>query len=356
LAKTTRLGSPDDSFATSVPPSDIESLCCTAVSRLKHILVRHILPLAISGAALIYVFGYAIDWQSIPEATERANMPLFIAITVLDKIVFFLVWCLVQASMIRRFLAPVPRRQIIAVKGGAELARALNNSVSDAAFFLGIWQLCRVPLQTVVAVTTLPFAAHFLVLLFQGSLALAFVPRGEVQFSAMVGVVMFGWAVVTGFVIARQVGAVDRLYAILRLEGLKDRVNFRDLVPYLGVFATFAVADIAIQGAASRAFGNPIDWIALTAGIPVLYFMMLLPSFANFGTREIVWANVFHGYGDEPSLYAFALWTNVIFLIMHVLIGVLFLNRALALLTDLRRTDLDVESVRHPILRDALDP
>ena len=35
-------------------------------------------------------------------------MPLFIAITVLDKIIFFLVWCLVQASMIRRFLAPVP--------------------------------------------------------------------------------------------------------------------------------------------------------------------------------------------------------------------------------------------------------
>lgn len=326
------------------------------MSQLNRVLVRHILPLAVSGAALIYVFGYAIDWQAIPDATERANMPLFIAITILDKIVFFLVWTLVQASMVRRFLEPVPRRQIIAVKGGAELARALNNSISDAAFFLGIWQLCRAPLQSVVAVTTLPFIAHFLVLLLQGTAALAIVPREHVQFSAISSVVAFGWALVAAVVIARRLGAVDRLYALLRLDWLEGRVNLRDLFPYLWVFAAFAAADVLIQGYASRAFGNDIDWTALIAGIPVLYFMMLLPSFGNFGTREIVWANIFHGYGDQASLYAFALWTNVIFLVMHVLIGVLFLNRAIALLTDLRRTRSEVESVRKPILRDALDP
>lgn len=323
---------------------------------MKNVLYRHILPLVISGGALIYVFGFAIDWKAIPEATARANMPLFIAITVLDKIVFFLVWCLVQASLIRRFLAPVPRRQIIAIKGGAELARALNNSVSDAAFFLGIWQLCRAPLQSVVAVTTLPFVAHFFVLLVQGSIALFFVPRDQVQFSWVVGIVVFGWGLVASFAIARSLGAVDRLYALLRLDWLEGRVNLRDLLPYIWVFAAFAVADVLIQGSASRAFGNPIDWIALVAGIPVLYFMMMLPSFGNFGTREIVWANVFHGYADEASLYAFALWTNLIFLVMHVLIGVLFLNRAIALFADLRRTRSQVDAVRAPILRDALDP
>jgi len=323
---------------------------------VKNVLYRHILPLVISGGALIYVFGFAIDWKAIPEATARANMPLFIAITVLDKIVFFLVWCLVQASLIRRFLAPVPRRQIIAIKGGAELARALNNSVSDAAFFLGIWQLCRAPLQSVVAVTTLPFVAHFFVLLVQGSIALFFVPRDQVQFSWVVGIVVFGWGLVASFTIARSLGAVDRLYALLRLDWLEGRVNLRDLLPYIWVFAAFAVADVLIQGSASRAFGNPIDWIALVAGIPVLYFMMMLPSFGNFGTREIVWANVFHGYADEASLYAFALWTNLIFLVMHVLIGVLFLNRAIALFADLRRTRSQVDAVRAPILRDALDP
>lgn len=327
-----------------------------AVSRAKNILYRHVLPVVISGGALLYVFGYAIDWQAIPEATERANMPLFIGITILDKILFFLVWCLVQASMVRRFLAPVPRRQIIAVKGGAELARALNNSVSDAAFFLGIWQLCRAPLQSVVAVTTLPFVAHFFTLLLQASIAIFFVPRDLVQFGAVAGSVGFGWTLVAVFLIARRLGFTDRLYSLLRLDWLEGRVTLRDLLPYFWVFAAFAIADIAIQGAASRAFGNPIDWIALMSGIPVMYLMMMLPSFGNFGTREIMWANLFHGYGDEASLYAFALWTNLVFLIMHVLIGVLFLNRAMGLLADLRRTRSHVDSVRAPILRDALDP
>lgn len=314
------------------------------------------LPLVISGAALIYVFGFAIQWQSIPEATDRANMPLFVAITVLDKIVFFLVWALVQASMIRRFLTPAPRWKIIAIKGGAELVRALNNSLSDAAFFLGVWQLCQAPIQSVVAVITLPFIAHFLVLLIQGSLALAFVPAELVQISVISGVVAFGWLIVAAFLVARQLGAVDRFYRFFRIEWLSDRVRFRDLLPYLGVFAAFAVADVFIQGMASRAFGNDIDWVALTAGIPVLYFMMMLPSFGTFGTRELVWANVFHGYGSSASLVAFALWTNVIFLAMHVLIGVIFLNRALTLLGDLRSKRGEVESVRPPIFRDTLDP
>lgn len=334
---------------------DVERLCCAPVSRLKHIAYRHVLPLLISGAALIYVFGYAIDWEAIPEATERANMPLFVGITILDKIIFFLVFCLVQASMVRRFLAPVPRRQIIAVKGGAELARALNNSISDAAFFLGIWQLCNAPLQAVVAVTTLPFVAHFLVLLFQGSVALAFVDPNLVQFSAVAGAVAFGWALVAAFVIARSLGATDRLYKFMRLDWLEGRVTLRDLLPYLWIFGAFACADILIQGMATRAFGNPIDWISMTSGIPVLYLAMLLPSFANFGTREIVWANVFYGYGDEASLYAFALWTNVIFLIMHVLIGIIFLKRAVALLMDLRRSRSSSDRARKPALRDALD-
>ncbi len=326
------------------------------VTRPARILVRHVLPLLVSGAALVYVFGYAIDWQRIPEATERANMPLFVGITVLDKVVFFLVWAGVQASMVRRFLAPVPRRQVLAVKGGAELLRALNNSISDAAFFLGVWRLVRAPLQSVVAVTTLPFVAHFLVLLFQASLALAFVPRDRVQFSGLASAVVFGWSIVAAYALARRVGATDRLYRLLRLDWLDGRVRAPDLVPYVWVFAGFAAADVAIQGLASRAFGIPIDWIALTAGIPVLYLTMLVPSFANFGTREIVWANLFHGYAESASLYAFALWTNVIFLVMHVLIGVLFLNRTWALVLEMRRAQPTVESVRQPILRDALDP
>ena len=76
---------------------------------------RQLLPWLITAAALGYVFGYAIDWQAIPAATEKANLPLFISITIFDKLGFFLVWALVQAAVIRRFIEPVPTWDVFRV-------------------------------------------------------------------------------------------------------------------------------------------------------------------------------------------------------------------------------------------------
>ena len=87
----------------------------------------------------------------------------------------------------------------------------------------------------------------------------------------------------------------------------------------------------------------------------------LIPTIFFFGL--VAWGVslwiVVLGHADLVSIGRdrnFAVTTNSIFLIMHVLIGVLFLKRALTLLTELRRSPLDAESIRHPILRDALDP
>ncbi len=168
--------------------------------------------------------------------------------------------------------------------------------------------------------------------------------------------VAFGWTVVGAFVIARQLGMVDRLYRWFALDEIEGRVHLPELMPYFLAFAGFAAVDVFIQGLASRAFGNDIDWFAMLAGVPVVYLSMFIPSFGSFGTREIVWANLFHGYADEASLYAFALWTNVIFLVMHVLIGVLFFRRAVTLIADLRKQRDEVEAVHKPIVHDTLDP
>ena len=128
-------------------------------------LSRQLLPWLITAAALGYVFGFAIDWQAIPAATEKANLPLFIAITVCDKLGFFLVWALVQAAIIRRFIEPVPTWDVFRMKGGAELIRIVNNSLADAGFLYGVAQLTHARVAAVVIVASLPFFFHFLVLL-----------------------------------------------------------------------------------------------------------------------------------------------------------------------------------------------
>jgi hypothetical protein len=319
-------------------------------------LAQPLVPWLISAAALYYVFGVAIDWEKIPEATRAAHIPLFVAIVAFDKIVFFLVWGLLQARVVRQFLASVRVGEILAVKGASELMRSVNNSLSDASFFFGIWQLTGQSLALVVAVIFIPFIAHFVVLVVQASIALPFLPGGLAGNHDVSVVVGISWAVLAVLVWAARHDGLQRLLAPFGLTALVGRVRLTDWIPYIGYFVLFGIFDVVVQGLASRAFGIEIGWLALTARIPVLYVALLIPTFANFGTREIAWANLFSEFGDPAALYAYAFWTNVIFMAMHVLIGVIFLPRAYRLVSEMRAARKRGEEMPQPMLHDAIDP
>lgn len=306
---------------------------------------------------MVYVFGYRIDWQAIPEATANANLPLFVAITVFDKLSFFVVWGLFQAAAIRQFIERVPIRKVMAVKGASELVRTVNNSLADATFLLGCTQLVRsAGVARVVAIASIPFVTHFAVLLIQATLALALLEGGVDANRDVAGLVACSWLAVLVIWIAVRRGYMRIALERLGIGGWIDTVKPRELIPYVGWFGLFGIYDVAIQGLAARSFGLEIEWIALVARIPVMYFAMLIPSLGNFGTREIAFATLFDDYGTRESLYAFALWTNTIFLAMHVIIGGLFLNRAIALVREVRKQSQFGNPVPRPILRDAIDP
>jgi hypothetical protein len=318
---------------------------------------RQLLPWSISIGAMVYVFGYRIDWQAIPAATANANIPLFVAITIFDKLSFFVVWGLFQAAAIRQFVERVPIREIMAVKGASELLRTVNNSLADATFLIGVAQLVRTAgVAKVVAIASIPFIAHFAVLLLQATLALALLDGGlafNQDVAALVGV---SWIVVLAVSIAVRRGYLRNVLERVGIGGWIDTVTARELIPYVAWFALFGCYDVAIQGLAARSFGLDIDWIALVARIPVMYLALLIPSLGNFGTREIAFASLFEEFGSREALYAFALWTNTIFLAMHVIIGALFLSRAISLVRQVQLARESGQPVPSPILRDAIDP
>lgn len=306
---------------------------------------------------MVYVFGYKIDWESIPEATSNANLPLFIAITIFDKFSFFLVWGLFQAAAIRQFIEKVPIRKVMAVKGAAELVRTVNNSLADASFLLGVAQLVQsATVARVVAIASIPFVTHFAVLLLQATIALPLLDGGLEGNQDVALMVVICWVLVIAVSIAVHMGYLRIALDRLGIGGWIDSVKPRELIPYVGWFAVFGVYDVAIQGLAARSFGLEIDWIALVARIPLMYVALLIPSLGNFGTREIAFATMFEEYGTREALYAFALWTNTIFLAMHVIIGVLFINRAIVLVREVQTARKLGDPVPRPILRDAIDP
>jgi hypothetical protein len=316
---------------------------------------RHLLPWLISAAALGYVFGFAIDFESIPRATEGANLPLFIFITVLDKIAFFLAWAFIQAKAIRDFVEPVSIRALLSVKGAAELLRTGSNLLSDGAFLFGVSQLVKDRLGTVLAVIIIPFGAHFFVLLCQATLALPLLPGNYLaKLDVTIGVAV-GWSTVAGCAVAARLGYWRRALRRIGLESWAERLTPRRLGPIIGWFAVFASFDVLIQGLASRAFGVPIPWIDLVGRIPILYVAISLPSFGNFGVREIAWSSLFVDYASRETLIAFALWTNAIFAAMHALVGSLFVGRAITLWRELREARAAGTIVPSPILHDAID-
>jgi hypothetical protein len=312
--------------------------------------------LAISAAALAYVFGFATDWDALVRATEGANIPLYVGYTVADKMIFFLWWGVLQAAVLRRFVAPVTTRELVAVRGGAELLRAVNNPVADAGFLFGVLQLTGGRVAAVVAVATIPLATHFFVLLIQASLSLGFLEGGPAGNRDIFIAVSISWAVLAFALVAMRTGLWERRIASTRFGAWTKNISFRSILPFIGWFALLAGFDVMIQGLASRAFGIEIDWWALAGRIPLLYIALSLPSFANYGTREITWSFCFAEYADADALVAYAFATNTLFLMLHVVIGVVFLPRALALIGAIRQARKEGLEVPRPLIHDPSDP
>jgi hypothetical protein len=319
---------------------------------------RQWLPWALSGGLLIYIFGWATDWQRLRLALEAADLPLFLALAAADRLAFFVVWTLLQAVALRRFVAHVPITSVLAIRGGSELLRAVSNPLSDAAFFLGLVQLCGGKMEGVVAAALVPAICHFLMMGLQMTLALLFLEGGiagnpDVAIGAAVM-----WAIVIAVALAVRFSAMRAV----PLPGVKwvrewlQRFSFRELRPFFFSFIGLTIFDVMIQGFASRAFGVPISWEALAGRIPLVYVSFLIPTLGNFGTREVAWAALFSEFGPRDALIAYAFSVNMVFLALNVVLGLIFLPRALSLVAAVRWARRGGEPVGLTPWRDPTEP
>jgi len=318
---------------------------------------RHILPWLVSAALLVYVFGWATDWSELLAALDRANGPLFLLCAAADRLAFFAIWTLLQAAALRRFVIPVPMKSVFAIRGGSELLRAVSNPLSDAAFFLGLGQLTGGRYEGVVAAALVPGVCHFFVMVLQMTLALPFLPGGMAENrDVLIGAATM-WAMILASVVAVRLSASGRL----RLPGATfirdwvERFPLRELRPFFWGFLALAVFDVVIQWLASRAFGIELGWAALTARLPLVYLSFLIPTLGNFGTREITWAALFSEFGTRDELIAYAFSVNAVFLVINVLLGVIFLAKALELVREVRRASREGQSVPQPLFHDPTD-
>lgn len=320
--------------------------------------LRALLPWAISAGLLAYAFGWATDWQRLVEATERADLPWFIAFATCDRLAFFVIWTLLSAAALRRFVMPVPVRSVFAVRGGSELGRVVSNPLADGAFLVGILQLAGGRMEAIVAAAFVPAIAHLSVMLLQMTVALPFLDGGPALNRDVYVAAALLWAAAGALVVFanRLRRGEPRTGALEPVQRWLQRFPPRTLLPFIAGFGVLAVFDVQIQWLASRAFGVPIEWTALLARLPLVYFSFTIPPLGNFGTREVAWATLFSDFGEQDALIAYAFSVNAIFLILNGLLGMLFLRRALALIREVRETRRTGGKLPHPFFPDPTDP
>jgi hypothetical protein len=318
---------------------------------------RSILPWVVSAALLAYVFGWATDWVRLRAALDAAHVPRFLLFATADRLAFFAVWTWLQALALRRFVAHVPIRSVFAVRGGSELIRTVSNPASDAAFFLGLARLSGGRLDAVISAALVPAFVHFLVMLALMTIALPFVDGGVADNRGTWTTAGILWAIVAGIAVAVRLSGSRRVRipGIAGLRSWLERHTLRDLYPFFLGFLGLTLFDVLIQGLASRAFGVPIDWVALAARLPVLYLALSVPTLGNFGTREVAWAGLFAEYGDRDQLIAYALGVNAVFLVINLILGLLFLPQALRLIASVRKARREGEPVPDRLLHDPTD-
>jgi hypothetical protein len=118
----------------------------------------------VSAALLFYVFGYAHELEAADRsarARRRSALP-----AVRDgrpPRVLHGVGLAVRAAL-RRFVADVPIASVLAIRGGSELARAVSNPLADAAYAVGLMQLCGGRIDAVIASALIPGICHFFVM------------------------------------------------------------------------------------------------------------------------------------------------------------------------------------------------
>jgi hypothetical protein len=318
---------------------------------------RHVLPWIVSAALLMYVFGWATDWERLLAAMRRANIAPFLIFATLDRLAFFLIWTLLQGAAMRRFVVHVPMTSVIAVRGGSELLRAVSNPLSDAAFFLGIIQLTGGRIDAVLAAALVPAVCHFVVMLLQMTLAFPFLPGDLADNRDVLVAIGIMWTIFLTVGVGVRLSASRELRwrGARRIREWLERFPLRELRPFFLGFAALAAFDVVIQYLASRAFGVHIDWIVLAARIPLVYFAFAIPTLGNFGTRELAWAGLFAEYGSRDELIAYAFAVNAVFLVLNVILGVVFLRRSLQLVGEVRRASRAGQPVPRPVFHDPTD-
>ncbi len=190
------------------------------------------------------------------------------------------------------FLAKLPLREIMVVRGATYLLAIINYSIGQGAIVYFVHRARGVPVMRGVATVLLIMGTNLLTLLLVVTLGFLLPGTQPKGLAPAVALVWAGLAVYVLVLTLRPKWLMSRpIFDVLLQAGLAGHLR--------AVLVRFphVIALIAVELAALRGFGVDVPWAAALGAIPVVLLVSALPiSVQGLGTTQAAMVLLFSGY------------------------------------------------------------
>jgi len=285
---------------------------------------------AVTGGALGYLF-WKTPVSEVLAAVKHAAPWTVPAVLVCVALIYladsFAMW-----KTFRWFLADLPFRDVLIVRGATYVLAAINYSVGQGAIVYFVHRVRKVAVMRGVATVLLIMGTNLLVLLVFVTIGLGVGGERPAALGPVVAVAWVGLGIYVAVVTVKPRWLASRpLFDVLLSAGVGGHLKAMVVrVPHIAALMLFNLV-------AMRGFGIEIPAGAALAGLPVVMFIAVLPiSVQGLGTTQAAWVLFFARYvpagGSSPQavILAASLAAQAIALSFQITTGFICLRSKVA--------------------------
>ncbi len=290
----------------------------------------------VATAAIFALLLRRVPISSVLASLAAVDWPLYLLLMVPYSCAYFLLDSAALTFAVRRFHAPVRYREILPVRAVTYVLALVNSSVGQGGLALWLHRRERVPLLAMAGTVLFLGVLEIVDLILVSSLGVAVAGTAipglgrayQVLYAILGGALIY-------FALLPRLGIVRPAPGLLATLG---RATLADWLVILAFKATALSLAVVVHWRALALWGMPVPLGVMFANLPLIFLASAVPlTVAKLGTSQAAWIFLLGAWAPEAGLMAYSLVAHLVFLVLNALIGVAFLPRAGAEITELLR-------------------
>ncbi|HRS97057.1 MAG TPA: lysylphosphatidylglycerol synthase transmembrane domain-containing protein [Smithella sp.] len=288
---------------------------------------KRLLPLAVSGAILAYLFWH-IDIRQCINALFNSDMRLYVPAVLVLILATFLLDTQNLAATLKHFHYPLSWKNAFTLRGVTYLIMTIDYSVGMGVLIYYLKKHLGIPVMRSTGLMTFFNGITQKALVYMSIIGLLILSPASALLNNLL-MFFIGFAVLDFLFIVALKKLPSRGLA-LKIKNLNLLKVFHEaswstyavLLFWRTVYYSFFIIFFYV---AVRAFNMQIPLVALVAYVPIILLVISLPiAPGGFGTAQATMLILFKDYGNNTEIMAFGLTYTTSILVLRYLIGLSF--------------------------------